>query len=241
MCAKVRTGAMHLVSLGKLTLADSNSDSDNGLQFLIDLFDENDPNWLSTNEFDDLLANLQALEALIWATSKSSVLWKWVIIAAHATLQSLAVCKLTRTDGFGAMSDAIENKVYAFYSGNKDTFHNEKEFSDLASKQNMANFPVLMRRLGYDIPKDKGVLKWHDAENQALFWLHDFRSTYAHYPPIQLTLKASQVRSIVRIAINIIDLEVKKEDWKRRPLITLDEVTPILDGIQRRFENFEEG
>ncbi len=222
-------------------MADINSDSGSGIQFLLDLLDENDPNWLSTNEFDDLLANLQALEALIWATSKSPVLWKWVIIAAHATLQSLAVCKLTRSDGFGAMNDAIEHKVYVFYSENKDTFHNEKEFLDLASKQNMANFPVLMRRLGYDIPKEKGVLKGHDAENQALFWLHDFRSTYAHYPPIQLTLKASQVRSIVRIAVDIIDLEIKKDDWKRRPLIALDEVIPILDGIQRRLENFEEG
>lgn len=222
-------------------MADSNSHSDSGLQFLLDLLDEHDPRWLSTNEFDDLLANLQALEALIWATSKSPVLWKWVIIAAHTTLQSLAVCKLTRTDGFGAMSDAIEKKVAVFYSENKNTFHDEKEFSDLAAKQNMANLPVLMRRLGYDIPKDKGVLKEHDATNQALFWLHDFRSTYAHYPPVQLTLKASQVRYIVRIAVDIIDLEIRKDDWKRRTLITLDEVKPLLDSIQRRFENFDEG
>lgn len=227
-------------SLGKLALADSNSHSDSGLQSLLDLLDENDSSLLSTNEFDDFFANLQALEALIWATSKSPVLWKWVIIAAHTTLQSLAVCKLTRTDGFGAMSDAIENKVYAFYSERKNTFDNEKEFSDLASKLHMANFPVLMRRLGYDIPKDKGVLKKHDVENQALFWLHDFRSTYTHYPPVQLTLEASEVRSIVRIAVNIIDLEIKKGDWERRPLITIDEVKPILDGIQRRFEDFEE-
>ena len=86
----------------------------------------------------------------------------------------------------------------------------------------------------------KGVLKGHDVENQALFWLHDFRSTYTHYPPVQLTLEASEVRSIVRIAVNIIDLEIKKGDWERRPLITIDEVKPVLDGIQRRFEDFEE-
>ena len=222
-------------------MADSNSHSDSGLQFLLDLLDENDPSWLSTNEFDDFLANLQALEALIWATSKSPVLWKWVIMAAHTALQSLAVCKLTRTDGFGAMRDDIEKKVAVFYSEKKNTFHNGKEFSELAATQNMANFPVLMRRLGYDIPKDKAVLKEHDPKNQALFWLHDFRSTYAHYPPVQLTLEASQVRNIVRIAVDIIDLEIKKDDWKRRPLITLDKVTPSLDSIQRRCKNFEEG
>lgn len=222
-------------------MADINSQSDSGLQFILDSLEEHDPDWLSTNEFEDLLANLQALETLIWATSKSPALWKWVIIAAHTTLQSLAVCKLTRTDGFGAMSDAIEDKVYAFYSEKKDTFHNEKEFSDLASKLHMANFPVLMRRLGYDIPKDKGVRKEHDPKNQALFWLHDFRSTYTHYPPVQLTLEASQVRSIVRIAVDIMDLEIKKGDWKRRPLITLDEVTPVLESIKLRFENFGEG
>jgi hypothetical protein len=168
------------------------------------------------------------------------VLWKWVIIAAHTTLQSLAVCKLTRTDGFGAMNDSIEDKVYVFYSENKDTFHNGEEFSELAAKQNMANLPVLMRRLGYDVPKNRGALKESDAETQALFWLHDFRSTYAHYPPIRLTLEVSQVRSIVSIAVDIIDLEIKKDDWNRAPLITLDEVTPIRDSIRRRFEDFEE-
>ena len=222
-------------------MADSNSNIDSGLPFLLDLLDENDPRWLSTNEFEDFLANLQALEALIWATSKSPVLWKWVIIAAHTALQSLAVCKLTGTDGFGAMKDDIEKKVAVFYSEKKNTFHNYEEFSNLAAMQNMAPFPVLMRRLGYDIPKSKGVLKEHDAKNQALFWLHDFRSTYAHYPPVQLTLEATQVRSIVRIAVDIVDLEIKKDDWKRRPLITLDDVTPVLDSIQLRFENFKEG
>jgi hypothetical protein len=221
-------------------LEDSNSHNDKGLQFLLDLFDDNDPNWLSTNEFDDLLANLQALVALIGATSKSPVLWKWVIIAVHTSLQSLAVCKLTRTDGFGAMRDDIEKKVADFYSEKKNTFHNGKELSVLAAKQNIAPFPVLMRRLGYDIPKNKDGLKLHDTSNQALFWLHDFRSTYAHYPPIQLTLETSQVRSIVRIAFKVIDLEIKKDDWKRRPLITLDKVAPILDDIQRRIENFED-
>jgi uncharacterized protein (DUF2384 family) len=56
-----------------------------------------------------------------------------------------------------------------------------------------------------------------------------------------LTLEASQVRNIVRIAVDVLTSEVKKGDWKRRPLITLDEVTPLLDSIQRRFEDFEKG
>lgn len=222
-------------------MEDGNSHGDCGLQFLIDSLENDDPNWLSTNEFDDLFANLQALEALIWATSKRPILWKWVVIAAHTSLQSLAVCKLTRTDGFGAKNDDIEKKVGAFYADGKDTLHNYEEFEALAAKENMANFPTLMRRMGYDLPKPANVLKEQDATNLALYWLHDFRSTYSHYPPIQLTLEASQVRNIVRIAVDVLTSEVKKGDWKRRPLITLDEVTPLLDSIQRRFEDFEKG
>lgn len=221
-------------------MKNSDPPSNSRLHFFLDLLDSDDPSWLSTNEFDDFLANLQALDALIWSTSKSPVLWKWVIIAVHATLQSLAVCKLTRTDGFGAMSDHIENKVAAFYKEKKDSFHNNEEFSKLAAKQNIANFPVLMRRLGYEVPKDRGDFTELDANNQALFWLHDFRSTYAHYPPIQLTLEVPQLRNIVRIAVNVIDLEVKKDDWKRRPLITLDEISAPLESIQRSFESFDE-
>lgn len=218
----------------------SNSHGDSGLQILMNLLENDNPDWLSTNEFDDLLANLQALEALVWATSKTPVLWKWVIIAAHTTLQSLAVCKLTRTDGFGAMRADIEKGIAAFYENGKNTFHNDEEFSALAAKQNIANFPILMRRLGYDLPKPEDALKENDATNLALFHLHDFRSTYIHYPPVQLTLEAFQVRSIVRIAVEVIASEIMRDDWKRRPLITLGEVTPVLDSIQRRFQEIED-
>lgn len=220
-------------------MEDGNSHGDCELQFLLDVLEDDNPRWLSTNEFDDLLANLQALEALIWATSKSPVLWKWVIIAAHTTLQSLAVCKLTRTDGFGGKHDDVEKKVAAFYAEGKNTLHNDQEFLALAAKENMANFPTLMRRMGYDLPKPVDALKEKDATNLALYWLHDFRSTYSHYPPVQLTLEASQVRSIVRVAVDVITSDIKKGDWKRSPLITLDKVTPLLDSIQRRFEDFE--
>lgn len=220
-------------------MEDDISHGNSDLQFLLDLLENDDPRWLSTNEFDDLLANLQALEALIWATSKSPVLWKWVIIAAHTTLQSLAVCKLTGTDGFGAKRDDIEEKVATFYAEGKDTFHNNEEFLELAAKENMANFPTLMRRLGYNLPKPDDARLENDAKNLALFLLHDFRSTYAHYPPVQLTLVASQVRNIVWIAVDVVASEINKGDWKRRPLITCDEVTPLLDSIWRRFEEIE--
>ncbi|NDW01962.1 hypothetical protein [Salipiger sp. PrR002] len=208
---------------------------------MLDLLRDDDPRWLSTNEFDDLLANIQALEALIWATTKSPILWKWVIIAAHTTLQSLAICKLTRTDGFGAKRDDIEKKVAAFYAAGKNTLHDNEEFLALSAKENMANFPSLMRRLGYDLPKPEDAHLENSDTNLALFFLHDFRSTYTHYPPVQLTLRASQVRAIVRIAVDVIDLEISKGDWRRFPLITVDEVAPLLDSIRRRFEQIDKG
>ena len=209
------------------------------LQFLVDMLENDDPNWLRTNEFEDLLANLRALEALIWATSKSPVPWKWVIIAAHTALQSLAICKLTRTDGFGAKLDHIENKIGAFYEAGKNTFNDREEYEALAAKQEMANFPTLMRRLGYNMPKSDTASQEQDSTNLALYLLHDFRNTYSHYPPIQLSLNDSQVRAIVRTAVDVLTFELKKDDWKRRPLITLDEVTSLLASIQRSFEGFD--
>ncbi|WP_439110083.1 hypothetical protein [Lentibacter sp.] len=216
-----------------------NSNSNCGLQFLLDVLANDDPNWLSTNEFDDLLANLQALEALIWATSKRPVLWKWVIIASHTALQSLAVCKLTRTDGFGAKRHDIEKEIGAYYAAGKNTLNDYEEFESLASRQEMANFPTLMRRLGYDVPKPADASQERDSTNLALYLLHDFRTTYSHYPPIQLTLDASQVCAIVRISVDVLNSELNRGDWKRQPLITLDEVTPLLDSIKRRFEDFD--
>lgn len=96
-----------------------------------------------------------------------------------------------------------------------------------------------MRRLGYDVPKSDIFSEDHDVTNLALYFLHDFRSTYAHYPPVQMTLDASQVRNIVKIAVGVVSSEIHKDDWKRRPLITLDEITPLLDSIRRRLEEVE--
>jgi hypothetical protein len=75
-----------------------------------------------------------------------------------------------------------------------------------------------------------------DPTLRALCWLHEFRSTYIHYPPVQLTLEVSQIINIVRIAVEVIASEIDKDDWKRRPLITFDNVTPLLDCIRRRFQ-----
>lgn len=220
-------------------MENSNSHGDSGSQFLLSALEDDNPVWLSTNEFDDLVANLQALKALIWSTVENPVLWKWVIIAAHTTLQSLAVCKLTRTDGFGAMHKNTEEKIAKFYADRKNTFDNDDEFLALAAEDHVAAFPALMRRMGYGVPDWKDIRDEGDPTLRALCWLHHFRSTYIHYPPVQLTLEVSQVSKIVRIAVDVIGLEIEKGDWKRRPLITLDDVTPLLDSIRRRFQQIE--
>ena len=209
---------------------------DGGLRFLINVLENNDSRWLSTNEFDDLLANLQALEALIGAAIKSPVLWKWVIIAAHTTLQSLAVCKLTRTDGFGAMHKNTEDKVEKFYADGKNSFENDEEFTALEAEDHVASFLALMRGMGYNVPNFGNIPVECDPTLLALCWLHKFRCTYIHFPPVQLTLPASEVRNIVRKAVDVVASEIEKDDWKRRPLITLDDVTPLLDSIQGRFQ-----
>jgi len=225
-----------VVGSGKLNLKKGNLHGDSGLQILLSLLENESPDWLSTNEFDDFFANLRALDGLLWATSNSPALWKWVIIATHTTLQSLAVCKLTRTDGFGAMEEDVEKKIAAFYEYGKDTFHNHEEFSELAAKTNIAPFPILMRRLGYNLPNPKDSLKGVDDKLLALFYLHDFRNSYIHYPPIVLTLKASEVHRIVQISVEVIVSEIMRDDGKRRPLITIDDIEPVLDSIQRRFQ-----
>ncbi len=210
---------------------DNNSRDDRGLKVLLDMWNNDDPRWFSTNEFDDLLANLHALDAMLEASARKPVLWKWVIIATHTTLQSLAVCKLTRTDGFGAKDDATEKQMAAFYEARKNTLDDYEEFSKLAADERIANFPVLMRRLGYDVPKSLNDADENDIQSLALFFLHAYRSTYAHYPPGRMTLDAKVVRNIVKIAVGIISVEIHKDDWKRRPFIALENVTPILESI----------
>jgi hypothetical protein len=99
----------------------------------------------------------------------------------HATFgltqdpDDLSLCVSACLHSNSPRSPCPENSTYTaphFQGG----LPNEEEFSKLAAKQNIAYFPVLMRRLGYDLPKPKDVLKENDATNLALFYLHDFRS-----------------------------------------------------------------
>lgn len=54
---------------------DNNSRDDRGLKVLLDMWNNDDPRWFSTNEFDDLLANLHALDAMLEASARKPVLW----------------------------------------------------------------------------------------------------------------------------------------------------------------------
>jgi hypothetical protein len=137
------------------------------------------------------------------------------------------------------MHKNTEEKIAKFYADGKNTFDNEDEFTALAAEDHVAALPSLMGRMGYDVPKWKDIWKERDPTLQALCWLHELRSTYIHYPPVQFTLEVSQIINIVRIAVDVIALEIEKDDWKRRPLITFDDVTPLLDSIRRRFQQIE--
>ena len=206
-----------------------------GINDVLETIFDNLPGWLSTNEFDDLLNNIKATEALLGLVKTNSALWKWVLLSSHASLQSLAVCKLTRTDGFGAMTDEIERQMQQFYQDKKDTFHNADDFAKLSSKQHVATFPVLMRRLGYKVPTKEGFQSETNLPLRALYILHEHRNTFLHYPPISFSVKEADLVFLVKTTFSIISHELSLDNWKRRPLIVSCDIDPLLNAIDQHF------
>lgn len=190
--------------------------------------------WVRINEFSDLLGSLRTLATLFELTKHDVTAWKWVVLCLHNCVQGTAICLLTRSDGFGALKDRIEDKVDKFYQGGKNSFDDADEFIKLCKKSDMAPLPDLLRRLGYNYPRDDKVpSRTTDHRLHFLVTLHNWRNLFAHYPPQEWSAKEETFLEMFEVILQVVREELWSEKWKRRPLFTIDELRPLLDKLDR--------
>jgi hypothetical protein len=196
-----------------------------------------DPNhlsdgWVRINEFSDLMSSLKAVEHLIPLTNQDIGMWKWVIVSLHSAVQGTAVCILTRSDGSGALKEHLEAKVREFYAENKNSLNNADEFIEIFSKNELAALPYLLRRLGCSFPKDN-VLPEESADKTLhyLVKLHNWRNFFIHFPPLHWTAPETEFIELTAVIIGFVRKTLTTAKWQRMPLITEDELLPLLDRI----------
>jgi hypothetical protein len=196
-----------------------------------------DPNhlsdgWVRMNEFSDLMSSLKAVEHLITLTNHDIGMWKWVIVSLHSTVQGTAVCILTRSDGSGALKEHLEAKIREFYTTNKNTFSNADEFIEIFSKNELATLPYLLRRLGCSFPKDNvPPEKSADKTLHYLVKLHNWRNLFIHFPPLHWSAPETEFIELTAVVIGFVRNTLTTAKWQRMPLITEDELLPLLDRI----------
>ena len=198
-----------------------------------------DPNkryddWICLNEFSDLMSSLKALDYLIPLTKKDVGTWKLTILCLHSALQGTAVCLLTKSDGSGALPEATERKLAAFYADNKNSLQDDEELEQILGKSRIEYLPGLLRRLGYPYPKDHvPPSKNCDITLHYLVKLHNWRSLFTHFPPLHWAAPEQEFVFMAQTVASVIRQQLTSNTWQRRPLITEDELLPVLDRIDK--------
>lgn len=188
--------------------------------------------WVRINEFSDLLGSLRTLDTLFELTKHDVAAWKWVVLCLHNCVQGTAICLLTRSDGFGAQKDGIEDKLGTFYQDGKNSFDDADDFIKLCNIADMAPLPVLLRRLGYSYPRDDQIPSITTEHRlHFLVTLHNWRNLFAHYPPLEWSAKEEAFLEMFEVILLVIREELTSDKWKRRPLFTMDELLPLLDKL----------
>ncbi len=183
-------------------------------------------NWLEFDEFIDVESSLLALLISIERLPVEPLLWKNILLNVHAALQGACVCILTRTDGGGALTVGAEAKYLKYLNNGSAIAQAERNGVPTPDPLALPDMkiqalPGLLRRLPEEVRKD--LPKCHiefeecsDTVTRDLYRLHNFRTTFSHFPVTSWLIEGSGLPRIVVVSLNLIEEIVCSDGWMRQ-------------------------
>lgn len=168
--------------------------------------------------------------------SRDPLYWKWAIIAAHGALSGACVCRLTRTDGSGALDkDSTKELRKSLTERQNDSSESDRELPPLR----VASLFELLRRLPNSL-EVQVPRKFHPDLSGAArdFWfLNEWRSEFIHFKPESWHIEVDGLPSLVRQAVRkISDIITDPHDCfpRYRPdlIHRLAAAEKLLDGLE---------
>lgn len=167
--------------------------------------------FLGTDEFHETVSGLYHTHRLLLEVYGDPTVWKWVLMAAHNTLQNACVCILTNTSGTGALYEESTKSVLAHLNADETT--NEKW-----PGERLADLPVLVARVEaverVSIAKEV-VSEAHDLPTD-LLRLHKFRNDFSHYKPGTWLIELAGLPRVVEHSLIATQNIINSSSYRRR-------------------------
>jgi hypothetical protein len=145
------------------------------------------------DEIDDVLSSLDLLSLVVPLAKREPSYWKWVIIAAHASLQGAMVCALRDSSGVSILERNSAREVLKWFDDRIGKYPDER----------LADFSTLLRRCRKARCMDGHPLKLNDGQANDVRLLHkDFRNEFAHFVPKGWSIEGSGLPRIIRAAVD---------------------------------------
>ena len=153
--------------------------------------------FLHFDEIEDVLSSLDLLVLTVPLVKKQPSYWKWVLVAAHSSLQGAMVCALRDTAGISILEKDCAREMLEWFD------HGEGE----RPKERLADFGTLLRRCRKTRCMDGHPLKLSEAQSQDVSRLHrEFRNEFAHFIPKGWSIEKAGLPRIIRAAVDTTEI-----------------------------------
>ena len=129
------------------------------------------------DEIEDVLSSLDLLSLVVALVNKEPSYWKWVIIAAHASLQGAMICALRDSSGVSIFEREFAREMLKWFNSPI-----EERLIEERPQERLADFNTLVTRCRKARCMEGHPLKIGEAQARDIKFLHkEFRNEFAHF------------------------------------------------------------
>jgi hypothetical protein len=153
--------------------------------------------FLYFDEIEDVLSSLDLLALTVPLVKRQRSYWKWVMVAAHSSLQGAMICALRDTAGISVLERDCGREMLEWFHHREDEPPNER----------LADFGTLLRRCRKARCMDGHPLKLSEVQTRDVRRLHrEFRNEFAHFVPKGWSIEKAGLPRIIRAALDTTEM-----------------------------------
>ena len=149
------------------------------------------------DEIENVLSSLDLLAILAPLVKKRQAFWKWIIVAAHDSVQGALVCAIADSTGTSVLDKKSARKVLEWFDDTSKEYPGEW----------MADFNTLLKR---------AAIKMTASDARDIKKLHGFRNDFAHFTPKSWSIEVAGLPRIIGVAVQLAESLMKEQRVEHR-------------------------
>jgi hypothetical protein len=148
--------------------------------------------WIRFNERDDVIASTDLLSLVAPTLKTSPTNWKWIILAAHSSLQGALVCAIKDSTGTNVLDKRSAAATLAWLE-NPTGVHPPRYLD---------HYPALIKKYRKKYPESTITVQ----QLKDLRKLHnEFRNNFTHFAPMQWSIEVAGLPRIAKVALDLVE------------------------------------